>query len=138
MKEIFAQVISRGNYDLTGLLKNIDRYHVEGKLTNAEREELYALARSGAVPQYDCRAEIEALWAAVRALKEGQASGGGMSAGSETADNWPEYVQPTGAHDAYQVGDQVTYKGSRYTCQLPNCVWAPDVYPSGWEEVTDA
>ena len=35
MKAIFENVIRRGGYDLTGLLKNIDRYHVEGKLTDA-------------------------------------------------------------------------------------------------------
>ena len=53
MKAIFENVIRRGGYDLTGLLKNIDRYHVEGKLTDAEREELYSEARSEALPQYD-------------------------------------------------------------------------------------
>ena len=46
MRSIFENVIRRGRYDLTGLLKNIDRYHVEGKLTDAEREELYSEART--------------------------------------------------------------------------------------------
>lgn len=126
MKEIFAQVIARGNYELTGLLNNIDRYHVEGKLTDDERTELYALARAGAAPQYDMRAEIEALWAAVRALQAGG------NTGSEATAEWPDYVQPTGAHDAYNTGDKVTYKGKHYTCTMDNTVWAPDVYPAAW------
>lgn len=132
MKEIFAQVISRGNYDLTALLKNIDRYHVEGKLTDDDRTELYALARAGAAPQYDMRVEIEALWAAVRALQAASSSAGGET------DEWPEFVQPTGAHDAYNTGDKMQEDGKKYICKMDNCVWSPKVYPAAWEEVTDA
>lgn len=32
MRTIFEQVIARGDYDLTAMLQNIDRYHIEGKL----------------------------------------------------------------------------------------------------------
>ena len=42
---------------------------------------------------------------------------------------------PTGAHDAYGVGAQVTYNGQRYRCKLANCVWSPDAYPDAWELV---
>ena len=48
MKTIFENVIERGGYDLTGLLNRIDSYHVMGKLTDEERDELYAKARAGA------------------------------------------------------------------------------------------
>lgn len=40
------------------------------------------------------------------------------------------WVQPMGAHDAYQPGDEVVYNGVTYICQTANNVWAPDVY--GW------
>ena len=56
---------------------------------------------------------------------------------TEPADEYPEFVQPTGAHDAYQVGDKVTYNGKKYICKLENCVWSPDTYPAGWEEVVE-
>lgn len=125
MRTIFEQVISRGDYDLTAMLQNIDRYHIEGKLTNEDREALYALAREGAQPVYDYAAEIEAIWAAIREL-QGQA---------QDPEEWPEFVQPTGAHDAYGVGAQVTYNGQRYRCKLANCVWSPDAYPDAWELV---
>ena len=49
MKEIFKNVIARGNYELTALLKKIDAYHIEGKLTDAERDELYTLARTASM-----------------------------------------------------------------------------------------
>ena len=50
-------------------------------------------------------------------------------------EEYPEYVKPTGAHDAYNIGDKVTYNGKHYECIFDNCVWNPDEYPSGWEEV---
>ena len=125
MRTIFEQVISRGDYDLTAMLQNIDRYHIEGKLTDEDRESLYALAREGAHPVYDYAAEIGAIWAAIREL-QGQA---------QEPEEWPEFVQPTGAHDAYGVGAQVTYNGQRYRCKLANCVWSPDAYPDAWELV---
>ena len=125
MRTIFEQVISRGDYDLTAMLQSIDRYHIEGKLTDEDREALYALAREGAQPVYDYAAEIEAIWAAIREL-QGQA---------QDSEEWPEFVQPTGAHDAYGVGAQVTYNGQRYRCKMPNFVYAPDVYPDAWELV---
>ena len=125
MRTIFEQVIARGDYDLTAMLQNIDRYHIEGKLTDEDREALYALARAGAQPVYDYAAEIEAIWAAIHALPRQ----------APDPDEWPEFVQPTGAHDAYGVGAQVTYNGQRYRCKLANCVWSPDAYPDAWELV---
>lgn len=45
------------------------------------------------------------------------------------------YRQPTGAHDAYKQGDQVTYNGAIYESTIPNNVWAPDAHPQGWKKV---
>ena len=47
----------------------------------------------------------------------------------------PEWVQPTGAHDAYMTGDKVRYKGVIYVSLIDGNVWAPDVYPAAWEVV---
>ena len=49
-------------------------------------------------------------------------------------DEYPEWVQPTGAHDAYNTGDKVSYNGKHYVCTINANTYAPDVY--GWEEVT--
>ena len=51
-----------------------------------------------------------------------------------SVDEYPEWVQPTGAHDAYNTGDKVTYNGKRYVCKSDANVYAPDVY--GWELVS--
>ncbi|MBR5042993.1 MAG: hypothetical protein IKX67_07105 [Bacteroidales bacterium] len=51
-----------------------------------------------------------------------------------SADEWPEWKQPTGAHDAYNTGDRVSYGGKHYTSTIDGNIWAPDAYPAGWSE----
>ena len=46
-------------------------------------------------------------------------------------DEYPEWVQPTGAHDAYNTGDKVSYNGKHYICTADANVYAPGVY--GWK-----
>ena len=50
-----------------------------------------------------------------------------------SVDAWPEWVQPTGAHDAYHLGDKVSYHGKHYISTIDANTYAPDVY--GWEMV---
>lgn len=56
---------------------------------------------------------------------------------TEPEEEYPEYKQPTGAHDAYKTGDKITYNGKKYICKMDGCVWNPDTYPAGWEEVAE-
>lgn len=130
MKEMIEQVIQLGNYDLPKLLETIDRYHVEGRLTDEERQELYMAARKGAEPDYDYKGEIDVLWAAIRELQR-------MVKPPEPDDEWPEFVQPTGAGTAYEVGDKVTFRKTRYICVMAHCVWSPADYPDAWEKQED-
>ena len=44
-----------------------------------------------------------------------------------------EWEQPTGAHDAYNTGDQVLFNGSIYESLINANVWSPAVYPAGWK-----
>lgn len=44
----------------------------------------------------------------------------------------PDYVQPTGGHDAYGIGDQVTFNGQVYESTIDGNVWTPTDYPAGW------
>ena len=48
----------------------------------------------------------------------------------------PDFVQPTGAHDAYKKGDKVKYNGKIYESLIDGNVYSPDAYPAGWKEVT--
>lgn len=48
-------------------------------------------------------------------------------------DEWPEWVQPTGSHDAYNTGDKVTFEGHHYISLINGNVWSPAAYPAGWQ-----
>ena len=48
-------------------------------------------------------------------------------------DEWPEWVQPTGAQDAYNKGDKVSHDGKHWVSDVDANVWEPGVY--GWSEV---
>ena len=49
------------------------------------------------------------------------------------AEEFPQWVQPIGAHDAYMRGDKVTHNGRRWVSDVDNNVWMPGVF--GWREV---
>ena len=49
-------------------------------------------------------------------------------------DEWPEFVQPTGAHDAYNKGDKVTFNSKHYISLIDANVYSPAAYPAGWQE----
>ena len=46
-----------------------------------------------------------------------------------------EWVQPTGAQDAYNTGDCVTFEGNQYESLIDANVWSPSVYPQGWQQL---
>lgn len=46
------------------------------------------------------------------------------------------WVQPTGGHDAYNIGDKVhfpTINDPVYESLINANVWSPAVYPAGWK-----
>ena len=139
-KQSFEVIINSDNFDLTELTSRINFYHIKGDLTDEDRQELLEMARGKAqdTVTIDTRNEILEVWTRISALEnrvtalENSQSGGGDE--PTPADEWPEFVQPTGAFNAYQIGDKVTYQGKHYTCLIANCVWAPDIYPLGWQE----
>lgn len=45
----------------------------------------------------------------------------------------PDWVQPTGAHDSYSIGDCVMFNGQQYESLINANVWSPTVYPAGWQ-----
>lgn len=51
----------------------------------------------------------------------------------DPAEEWPEWSQPIGAHDAYAVGDKVSFGGKYWISELNGNVWKPGVY--GWIQV---
>ena len=48
---------------------------------------------------------------------------------------YPVWSQPTGAHDAYNLGDIVDYNGTLVKSLVDGNVYSPDDYPDGWKKV---
>ena len=134
MFEIFKNVIEKKEYDLREMLYKINKSYVENYITEEQKESLEELARRNAIAENSyapLQKQIDDLVKRVEALENKD-----TSAGTET-EEYPEYVQPTGAHDAYNVKDKVTYEGKKYECIMNNCVWSPGEYPAGWVEITE-
>lgn len=132
-------VIRSGNFDLEKIIERIRFYHVKGDLSDNQCADLIEAARAKAIDTIgiDSKKEILALWETVHALEKR------VEALEHKADpepepepeTYPEWVQPTGAHDAYNIGDRVMYKGDAWESTINANVWSPEVYPAGWKKI---
>lgn len=51
-------------------------------------------------------------------------------------EEFPEWIQPTGAHDAYNTGDKVSHNEKHWISLIDANVWEPsESVPTLWEEV---
>ena len=143
--EAEKDVLLNTSFKLEDELDKIYFLYSKNKITKEQVEELEELARENANPvnsyaplqeQIDnIYTELNSIKAEIKELK-GQT--GEEPEEPEPVEEYPEYVQPTGAHDAYNTGDKITYNGKKYICKMNGCVWTPDAYPAGWQEVVDS
>lgn len=143
MYEIIKNVINSGRFELTDLMKKIDTIWIQGDITEEEKTELITLAREKADPSDSyapLQEQIELAFSEIAGLKDRVTK---LETGSEPLPQpepveYPEYKQPTGAHDAYHKDDKVTFNGERYICIAPEgvaVVWSPTDYPAYWQKV---
>ena len=156
MFKIFKNVIENSDFDLRDILKKIEESYIKSDLSEEEKTSLEELAREKAKPENSYASfqkQIDELYSELNTLKSTvEANAQGTSALKEAveelggtvtepeipvAEEYPEYVQPTGAHNAYHVGDKITFNKKKYICKLDNCVWSPAEYPAAWEEVIE-
>lgn len=136
MFEIIKNVIKNKDFELKDILYKINKMYIESAITEEEKAQLDELARENAVAENsyaplqeqidNANSRMDELEARIVALEKGE---GEPTEPEEPVDEYPEYKQP--------AGDKITYNGKKYICKLDNCVWAPDVYPAGWEEVVE-
>lgn len=132
MKNVFKTVIEKGDYDLIAMLNKIDTYHIEGKLTDEEKHELYALARkganvSGSVDVFKKLAELEKR---IVALEQSKTD-------TEEPDGDTIKIDEYKPGKWYYHGDEMLFKDDIYICTAPEgvvCVWSPEEYPDYWEK----
>lgn len=98
------------------LIENL--YYTQGDV-------LYRCTRSTGTAVYNALSELVGIYVEVVTSEPEE------PAGDEVA----EWVQPTGAQDAYDVGDRVSHNGMVWECTSPSNVYEPGVY--GWVVVTE-
>ena len=139
MFKAIKNAISNTDFKLETIIEKINTLYIEDKLSKEQRVELMELARSKAEPRnsYDMQKQLDRIFVRLEALESKLAEKEETVEPTEPDEEYPEFVQPTGAHDCYQIGDKVTFNGKKYTCLIENCVWSPETYPQGWEEVIE-
>lgn len=149
MYDIIKNVIESKDYELRDMLYKINKMYIESYITEAQKTELDELARTNANAEnsyaplqeqidnlYDELSQIKSqLNTLLEETEEGTEEN--PSEPPVTTDEYPEYVQPTGAHDCYNTGDKISFNGKKYVCKINGCVWDPDTYPAGWEKVIE-
>lgn len=150
----FVEFIDRGNYDLNALVERIKNFEIRGDIDSDQSNTLLELAREKAKEQDkygDFQTQIDSMATAIAAINlrldliEQKFDALCEETGIEidisvpaSSDNIAEFVQPTGAHDAYYTGDKVTFNGRKWVCTAPEgyaCTYSPSAYPAYWEDL---
>ena len=145
MYQIIKNVILSKDFELRDILYKINKMYIESTMTEEEKTELDELARENAVVENSyasLKEQVENIYSELDSIKSRLATLENTEEPeepTEPVDEYPEYIQPSGAHDAYNTGAKITFKGEKYTCLIDGCVWSPEEYPQGWkkEETTD-
>ena len=125
--QIMTDVLHSGNFDLGEKLESIQYYQVHGELTLEQMEELTALAREKAQPQYDPESDISQLFDRLHALEERVTK----LEETEVVEKYPEYED----NRWYFSGEGVTFEGTKYTCIAKKTKFSPAEKPKDWQEV---
>ena len=140
MFELIKQVIESKDYKLEDMLYKINKMYLESYLTDQEKEELDNLARTNANPinsYAPLQEQIDNMYIKISNLENRIAILENSEPTEPGEDEYPEFVQPTGAHNCYNKGSKITFEGEKKICNIDGCVWSPDAYPAAWEEVTN-
>ena len=147
MFDFIKNIIEKGNFELKDIIYKINKMYIENHLTEEQKQELEGLARERANPENsyaETNKQFEAIWKALKDLQKEVESLKNQETQNPTdkptqdeeiiTPEYPEWVQPIGSHDAYNIGDIVNYNGRLVQSTIDNNVWSPDVYPQGWED----
>ncbi|MBQ4123562.1 hypothetical protein IJD44_07595 [bacterium] len=137
MFRIIKSVINNKDFRLEDILYKINKMYVEDMLSEEEKNELDNLARSKAKMEnsYDIQRQFADIYERLEKLENNTSTDEEVEVEVE---EYPEYKQPAGAHDSYNIGDKVTFKEKKYICKVDGCAWSPETYPPAWEEVVES
>ena len=116
MYEIVKETIENTDYKLEEMLDKIYVLYTKDKLSKEQMEELEALAREKALAENSyapLQEQIEDIYSELADIKSRLNNLEGQEEPTEPVEEYPEYVAPSGAHDAYNAGDKITYNGKK-------------------------
>lgn len=122
----FVVAVENGSIDDTTATEHIGAFspwaagidYAEGNI-RSYNDKLYRCVQAH-TSQVDWTPDVSAsLWTAI----------------GDPAQEWPQWSQPVGAHDAYMTGDKVTHNDIHWISTVDNNIWEPGVY--GWEQSVD-
>ena len=144
MYEILRNVIESKDFELRDILYKISKMYVESRITEEQKSELDELARMNAriensyasveVRIGEIYNEIKEIKNRLNVLEKNDSL---TDETTESIEEYPEYVQPQGAHDCYNKGDKITFKGKKKICNMDGCVYSPEEYPAAWDDVAE-
>lgn len=144
MYEITKNVILSKDFKLEDILNKIDTIWLQSKITDDEKLELIDMARENALAENSYKPVQEQLDNLYKEFNNFKTEVNtrlntleGKEDIEEPTEEYPPFVKPEEAHDCYNEGDKITYNGKKYVCKINGCVWNPEAYPAGWEEVQD-
>lgn len=135
MYEIIENVILSKNYKLEDMLNKLNTSWAEGSISDDERLSLISLARENALAE-NSYASNKIIFKEIFTRLE-KIENIVFKDDEEEVEEYPQFVKPNGAHDCYNEGDKITYNEKKYICKINGCVWSPDEYPQGWQEVVE-
>ena len=151
MYKIYKRVLESKAFNLSDITATIEQRCAEGKITDAEREELLTLANENAdasMSEAPVKEQIKALFENLGEI--GQAiinlvgrveilEGKEPEESPEEPEEYPEWQRWDGIGlIQYQTGSKVTHNGVKYISQVDNNIWepgAPGVYENIWTKV---
>ena len=153
MYKIYKRVLESKAFNLSDITEKIEQRCAEGKLTDAEREELITLANQNAdasMSEAPVKEQIKALFENLGEI--GQAiidligrvetlEGKEPEESPKEPEEYPEWQKWNGIGlIPYQTGSKVTRNGVKYISGVDNNIWepgAPGVYENIWKTVEE-
>ena len=153
MYKIYKRVLESKAFNLSDITEKIEQRCAEGKLTDAEREELITLANQNAdasMSEAPVKEQIKALFENLGEI--GQAiidligrvetlEGKEPEESPKEPEEYPEWQKWNGVGlIPYQTGSKVTRNGVKYISGVDNNIWepgAPGVYENIWKVVEE-
>ena len=138
MYEKIKMAINSPECKLENILEVITETYIDGYITLEQKRELAELARAKAIPENSyapIQEQINELYKMILEIKEELKGDEKPTEPEIPSEEYPEYVKPGGAYNAYRIGDKITFQGKKYICIIDYMVHNPLDYPQGWEEV---